>query len=261
MGALLFLHNKARLLWLGCLCSPHGAPLLGPLQGLFMLLCRFASSSGVCAWMNDCCCVVGKCSISIAENIGRWGACVSHCVSVNTVYPKTVTTEIPVGSMGFLSNFGDLCSLRWVLSQFVEKRLFFQAKKNFSPYVILGVRLAFSFQSKGNTTSLSCISPQKCSTALLFFFSNPLSFYPLSSAKLGDTRELQNFIDSLDRELAGAYLRELHPLSVNLLLISLSLKPTSHKATVSNSVWNADKAYVCYTLRYIMRSSHHVCAL
>lgn len=56
-----------------------------------------------------------------------------------------------------------------------------------------------------------------------YSFSNSFSFCPPSAAKLGDTRELESFIDMLDRELAGAYLRKLHPLSSNLFFISFVL--------------------------------------
>lgn len=58
---------------------------------------------------------------------------------------------------------------------------------------------------------------------LIVYFSNSISFCPLSAAKLGDTRDLESFIDMLDRELAGAYLRKLHPLSSNLFLTSFVL--------------------------------------
>lgn len=63
-----------------------------------------------------------------------------------------------------------------------------------------------------------------CSSIFLIVsFSNSISFCPLSAAKLGDTRDLESFIDMLDRELAGAYLRKLHPLSSNLFLTSFVL--------------------------------------
>ena len=107
--------------------------------------------------------------------------------------------------------------------------MFLPVQKQFGSDVILGLRLAFGFWSKGNSTELSCT---KKSSMLAYFFctlSNSVSFCPLSAAKLGDTRELESFIDMLDRELAGAYLKELHPLSLNPSFIPFALKLTRQR--------------------------------
>ena len=84
------------------------------------------------------------------------------------------------------------------------------------------------------------------------------AFCLLSAAKLGDTRELESFIDMLDRELAGAYLRELHPLSLNLFFIPFALKLTSQQAAVCNGGGDADRVHVCNALKNRVRSSHLV---
>ena len=67
-----------------------------------------------------------------------------------------------------------------------------------------------------------------------FLIHNPFRLHSLSSAaRLGDTVDLQSFIDSLDRELSGAYLKELHPLSLNLPPIPAALRLTSVSSAVS----------------------------
>ncbi|XP_059202207.1 regulator of cell cycle RGCC-like isoform X2 [Centropristis striata] len=77
-------------------------------------------------------------------------------------------------------------------------------------------------------------------------------------AKLGDTRELESFIDMLDRELAGGYLRELHPLSLNLFFIHFTLKLTSKQASrlqCAIVVETQIKCMFCYTLKNRVRIS------
>ena len=133
------------------------------------------------------------------------------------------------------------------LSQFVVKKL----KMYFLsvPMLIRGLRLAFSFWSKGNTIELSCTSPQKCSTAVYFFFvfhSFSNSFSPLSAAKLGDTSELESFINMLDQELAGMYLREFYPILLNLFFIRFALKLTNQQAAVCNIGDDTDRVHVAH---------------
>lgn len=125
---------------------------------------------------------------------------------------------------------------------------FFQPKKQFSSYVILGLRLVFSFQSKGNTTELSCISCQKMFHCFFFFLKILFFSVLLFAAKLGDTRELESFIDMLDRELAGAYLRKLHPLSLNLFFIPCTLMRTGQQAAV---YYGGREAYRAHVLLHI----------
>lgn len=119
--------------------------------------------------------------------------------------------------------------------------------------------------SKENTTELNwtVFLHKKIFLRCFFYgFSNSFAFYPLFfAAKLGDTRELESFIDMLDRKLAGTYLRIVHPLSLNLFFIPFTLKLTSRQAAVCNGGGEADRVYVCYALKNRVRSSRLVSIL